>query len=779
MPASNVSRCRCRHAERARHRRLLAAGLLLSLALLDAARAADGFLLGLSFNGLDAGQVVDAWSLGADGLAVRTADLQAWRVRVPPEAVRLHEGQEVALLSRIPGLVHRVEAAGQVLVLEAAPAALQPHRADADRERLPLKMTPALGGAFANYDAFVQHGTGTAVSGIVEAGVFNDKGSGTATVAIAPQGSTGPRLLRLDTQWTTHFPEAMRSLRVGDTTSQPGSWGRAVRFAGVQWASNFALRPGFVPYALPTVRGSSALPSTLDVFVDNVRRLQVPVPAGPFDVINVPVLTGQGDMRVVVRDVLGREQTILAPYLVTPRLLRAGLEEASYEAGWLRRAYGVRDNSYGPFVASATRRTGVTDTLTREWHAEVSRDRQAGGATAVRPWGDGVASLGGALSHGKARGAGALLQADAEQRMGDANVHARASWSSAGFAQVGQSAFAERQTLAIGASLPFGGQTVTASFARRASWGGDAASVVTAMYSRRVGDAQLSLYAMRDLAQAGTASAGVMVLWAPDGRTAVGADIASQAGKAAAQVQVQRQAAQEGDVALRVVSADPGGQQRWQAGASWQGPAVALKAEAAGARDMPSSTRIGARGGVATAGGEWFAGRALEGSFAVVQAGNVPGVRVYRDNHEVARTDAGGRALVTGLRAWEPNLIAIEADDLPLDVSLPATAITVTPAARVGVGVAFSLVAERGIAFHAVDEGGAPLPPGTRLETRGGAQQAVVGLEGRAAMHPYQPGEAIIAVVGKRRCRLELPSALPAGPLPELGRLVCRPELRS
>ena len=117
------------------------------------------------------------------------------------------------------------------------------------------------------------------------------------------------------------MPASMTSFRLGDTNSRPGQWGGAVHFGGIQWATNFTTQPRFVPFPTLAVAGEAILPSTVDVFVNNALRMHTDVPSGPFSLTNVPVLSGQGDANIVVKDILGREQIITLPYYVTPQLL--------------------------------------------------------------------------------------------------------------------------------------------------------------------------------------------------------------------------------------------------------------------------------------------------------------------------------------------------------------------------------------------------------------------------------------------------------------------------
>lgn len=138
---------------------------------------------------------------------------------------------------------------------------------------------------------------------------------------------------------------------------------------------------GFLSFPLPTLRGEASLPSTVDVFVNNSQRLQGRVQPGPFDISDLPLVTGQGEIRTVVRDLLGREQVVVQPYYISPSLLKPGLSAYSVETGFLRLNYGTESNRYGRAMVAGTWRNGVTPTFTQEWRGEFTRRQQAAGAT--------------------------------------------------------------------------------------------------------------------------------------------------------------------------------------------------------------------------------------------------------------------------------------------------------------------------------------------------------------------------------------------------------------
>ena len=192
--------------------------------------------------------------------------------------------------------------------------------------------------------------------------------------------------VRLDTTWTRDQPLEVASLRVGDAISGTSSWGGAVRFGGVQWSTNFSTQPGFIAFPLPGVSGEAALPSTVDLYVDSALRMSREVPSGPFSIQDLPVTTGQGDARLVVRDILGREQVITQPFYTTPRLLKPGLQEYSYELGFVRRNFGTDSNNYGRPLAVGTHRLGITKHFTGELHGELLGHQQTVGLGGVLMW---------------------------------------------------------------------------------------------------------------------------------------------------------------------------------------------------------------------------------------------------------------------------------------------------------------------------------------------------------------------------------------------------------
>ncbi|MFA5083153.1 MAG: fimbria/pilus outer membrane usher protein, partial [Hydrogenophilaceae bacterium] len=668
----------------------------------------------MNINGVDRTEVVSTLRLADGGLAVAERDLSAWRLNPPVGKAMQVDGQPYVRLADLAGVEYRLDAGSQTLMLRA-PASAFAASALAYAGAGGHGLTPSRLGGFFNYDLNWQRDDGQDKSGgLFEVGAFNAWGSGTAT-GLWRNGGEDSRWLRLDTTWNIDMPERMQSLRIGDAISRAGSWGRSVRFGGLQWATNFATRPGFITFPLPGLRGEAALPSTLDVYLDNARLLRTEVPPGPFDLTNVPAVTGQGELQLVVRDLLGRQQVISQPYYASASLLKPGLRDFSYEMGWVREDYGLASNRYGRAMLVATDRLGISPGFTREWRAEILADQQtlgAGGVWLLPAWGRfhlGTLSLGAAASHGP-DGNGHQLALGAERHAREVSFSLQAEYADRAFVQLGRlPGAAPRRTLAASLSVPLAGSGLGLSYLSQSTWAGDERRLVSANYSVGLGaGGNLGLYALRDLSGDGGLSLGLIWTVALDQRTSLSADLSRQANQDRKTVQLQRNLPAGNGLGYRLLAGDD---DRYQAGATWQTERGVLTAEAArsGGQD---AYRAGLSGGIAVAGGGVFQGRRIDDSFAVIKVADYAGVRVYRDNQEVTRTDDHGLALITRLRAYQDNPIGIEQSDLPIDAEVDALQLSLTPALRSGVVVDFPVRHSRNAAFRLVDESGRALPPG-------------------------------------------------------------------
>ncbi len=120
----------------------------------------------------------------------------------------------------------------------------------------------------------------------------------------------------------------------------------------MRFARNFGIRPDLVTTPLLTASGSAVVPSAVDVFVNNQRVYSQQVQPGPFTIDQLPAVTGAGDVNIVVRDALGREQVLTQSFYSSPVLLAAGLNQYSFAAGKIRENYALQDSTTVPGPAA-------------------------------------------------------------------------------------------------------------------------------------------------------------------------------------------------------------------------------------------------------------------------------------------------------------------------------------------------------------------------------------------------------------------------------------------
>jgi outer membrane usher protein len=246
----------------------------------------------------------------------------------------------------VPGLRYQLDERTQELNIEGPPDIFAATVLGVPRERFAELGEIHLGG-FLNYDLLFQHqDADSSLDGVLELGLFHRLGVGTTT-ALARDIGDRSAFTRLETTWTADDPGRLSTLRLGDTIGRPGAWGRLVRFGGVQWGTNFAIQPEFITFPLPTLSGEARIPSTVELFANSALRLQQSVPPGPFEIPNVPLITGAGDVQLVVRDLLGRQRVLVVPYYVSSALLRAGLTDYTFELDFERDNFGIESNDYG------------------------------------------------------------------------------------------------------------------------------------------------------------------------------------------------------------------------------------------------------------------------------------------------------------------------------------------------------------------------------------------------------------------------------------------------
>jgi outer membrane usher protein len=726
-------------------------------------------LFDVSINGDE--QDVTTLVRAADGRIYASRDsFVAWRIRPPAAAPVLFEGQSYYPLDAVKGLRVSESPETQRLSIEAAAEAFEStslsiggyQRSIAEAERF---------GAYLNYDVLAESADRSSLGGLFEGVVFTRAGVGAAT-AVARLGDD-TRLTRLDTSWTFDSTESLASLRIGDSFTRGGVGGTPLRFGGVQWSRNFAVQPNFLTLPLPAVNGSAAAPSVVDVFVNNTLVDRRDLPSGPFELNDLPAVSGAGAVRLVIRDVLGRESSVSTPYYAASQLLRSGLHDYSYEVGFLREGFATSEDEYGELAASMTHRYGVSNSVTAEVHAEATRSQQVVGVSAdTLQSGLGVFSVSLAASRSD-RHAGGLIALGFERQAGDISFGARGEATTRHYANLGLPAgsVAPSRTVQafVGAPTRFG--ALGATYLLRSGRGEPEAQIVSTNASFRLGRfGGLQLTAQRSFSDRKDTTFGLFFTRELGARRSGSASVVSGP-YTAASASVQQSLPYGEGFGYRA-SVERETSTNWDGWAAYQGRSGFYEAEVTRRRGQ-SGLRLGTAGTLGFMGGNAFAARRLGDSFAQVQVGGVEGVRVYANNQLVGTTDKAGVLLVPQLQSYQANSIRIEAADVPLDFELAEVERRVRPYSRSGVVVRFAARPLAGGLIRIVLDDGSPLPTGAMIRALGSEERFVVAPGGEAYVTGLQPSNQMQASWGEEACSFTILYAESAGPRTSLGTATC------
>ena len=591
-------------------------------------------------------------------------------------------------------------------------------------------------GVLVNYDVYATHDSkgGTGVSAFNELRAFNGWGV-LSNTSITRATDVSTQTQRLDTTFSRSFVGSATTLRIGDAITSSLSWSRATRFGGIQFGRNFALQPDLITFPVPAFYGQAALPSTVDLYINGLKRYSGDVAGGPFQLNTIPVVNGNGSAQVVITDALGRQSTLDFDFYTTSQLLRPGLSDYSLEAGFVRKNYGVDSFSYDSNVAaSGSYRYGVRDWLTMESHAEATAGVSNGGVGAIVALGrTGVlnAAVAGSRGGGQSGSQAELGYNWRNERFSLSLGSIRSSGdyrdiaSSSGFAPPRVSDRAQASVL-LGRVGSFGINYVALEYPEqaRSRYGG-------VYYFRSLGrQASLNLSLNQNLDTSRDRSVFLGVSFSLDHSVAASVSVQHDRSGNALSVDASRSINPDGGLGWRLRAQDGSGNSGGMAEVGFRGERGQVLA---GAQSLNGNSQIygDASGALIWMDSQFFAARQVQDSFAVVSTNGVANVPVLLENRPIGITNSRGDLLVTPLNAYQRNKLTIDPMQLPADVRIDRVDADVVPSDRAGTLVRFGIkpVAAASIILH--DASGKPLKVGTTVDLRGSSEPTgMLGYDG-------------------------------------------------
>ena len=711
-----------------------------------------------------------------------------WRVQLPPDVKPIDfklQGQAYYPMSAIPGYRFKLDAANQAAELLFSPDAFSATRLTQEALKRPVR-SPVLPAVFLNYDwnyltTTQPNGPTTKDLGVItevgasgSLGVLTSSQSGRNLTNEAAASGTPRAWTRLETTFTKDFPDENRTFRLGDTSTRASMWGRNVYFGGIQYGTNFGLTPGFTSQPLPVLAGTSTAPSTVEMYVNGVLRQVSKVPAGPFVIDGNPSMTGAGDVRMVVRDILGRDTVIEQSFFVTSQLLAAGLNDWSVEGGSLRRNMGTESNGYGPGFASGTWRHGYSNDLTLDSRVEGTPQMRTAGMGVVYALPLqmlGKASLVG--SNGLA-GGGRLWILGLDHMSLHNSVSLQVQDASINFRQLGQDINTpplKRQLAGNWSHITDSASSYGMGFASFTRYDSTRISTVSANYATSVGQhSNLTISASRAIyGMSGTTLAAFFIMPLDNGRI-----LSASANKQDSYVAVSKNPSLEDGLGWRALVGRRLNQSHEEGGVSYLGRYGQMNGDASASPDQ-KALRVGANGGLVLADGSLFATQRLDESFALAEVGDYDNIGVGLGNNVLTRTNPQGRALVPRLMPYQNNSVRLNPDDLPVSAEIENIEHYVVPSYRSGVKVVFPVRGGQGALLKIIFDDGEPAPAGAVVHIEGDKEEFYVARRGEAYVTGLQPANHVLLNWNGQQCTFDV--AVPAkspDEIPRLGPLLCK-----
>jgi outer membrane usher protein len=597
-----------------------------------------------------------------------------------------------------------------------------------------------------------------------------------------PNNSAGAMAVRLDSAYTFADANSMRRYSLGDYITSGLSWTRPVRMGGVQIRSDFSTRPDLVTFPMPSIKGSTAVPSTVDVLADGKLAASSQVGAGPFQVPQLPVVSGAGTISMTLTDALGHQVTTSQPFYASTSLLAPGLQTFALQSGLVRRDWGTVSNHYDKLAGAAFYRRGLSSTFTVEGSAEGTSGTVQVGVGGMKQIGHfGVANFAAA---GSSSGGHSGTQVTAGvQRIGRTfSLGGSATLATRDYRDVAamNGDMVPRKQLSGFTSLylkRFG--SVGAAYAgidRDAvptQTAPDFAAaqhshILSANYSYQYHRATLYASTFKDMS--GSSNGFQVGVTIPLGKR--DSIHVSGTGDGNVQVQAQRSAAMVGEWGYNGYISTGDSDHTFEQ-VQYKSP-VGLFTGGVDQSDGTTSVRLETQGDVSLADKSLFPSNTIYDSFAVVDTSPVGHVNVLQENREVGITDASGRLLVPDLRAFELNHLAITATDVPADVTLGAATREMRPLDRSGVVVKFPLKVSHAALLKLVDAAGRPLGLGSVATLKATGASASVGYDGDAYIEGLSAhNELFVKRKNGQNCTVNFNYKAVAGDIPSIGPLRC------
>lgn len=736
-------------------------------------------VLDLVLNGEDKGEIMVVLRDGAPWAEVSALERAGMRV-IGGRREQIGQDEFVELASLGSDLRVTLDEAALALRL-VAPARLLGHLVIDIGDRRPTGVEHRRANSgFVNYG--VSWSPGGTRSLNLESGVSLGAALATGTLFLAGGGAP----LRGMTSLVFDDRARLNRFVVGDAVAYTGPLGGSLQLAGVAVSRDFSIDPYFVRYPTAGLSGAVLTPSRLEVYVNDQLVTSTTIAPGTYELSRVPLQTGAGTARVVLRDAFGGEQEISQGFYIGAGALARGVHQFQYAVG-SERLRPFDDNwSYGRVALLGSHRFGLTDAFTIGGRIEAARSLVSGGPLlAARLAGAGEIEIAAALSRdGRSTGTAASIAYEYSSATGGMAVAFRRMSSDYATTSTGALASKVHRELLASGSLRAASRVQIRADWRASDYTHDLPAyrngsitttiLLTPRWNLFVSSGRARLeHGWQTVAFAGlTAAIG--------SRTTATASVDTADGRARGGLTVQRGLPAAIGYGYRIRAtggAGPGADGELRMQTQWGLAGVRQQVV-----DGAISTEFDLAGALVAIGGGLHVTRPVQDGYALVRVPGVRGVRAFVSHQPVGRTGRNGDLLVPNLLSYYGNKVSIADVDIPVDRTIGRTELLLAPGFRGGALAVFDAPREHRIAGKlrlALPAGQrAPANGHLMIETPAGPIELSLGSDGEFYAEGVGPGRYGATVETRDlTCAFTMVVPVSDAPVTRLGTVICSDSL--
>jgi outer membrane usher protein len=556
--------------------------------------------------------------------------------------------------------------------------------------------------------------------------------------------------------WVGHDVDALHSqLRLGDS-STGGVFADSLPFRGLQMWFDKDMDPDNLQSFAPTLRGVARSNAKITVSQNGHIIDTRYVAPGPFAIDDLALSSGNGDLTVVVTEADGSKHSFVQPYASLPVMLRPGSWDYNFSAGQLR------DSSVGqtPNFSRLSLARGLGDGTTLYGGMTVSPDYQAwlfGASRVLGPIGALALDMTQARADINSRtyqGTATRLQyskslpAIGSQIQLSTTLYGNFDYltlSDATRLRSGQEIGTDlwvrhKEQLSLNQTLGRWG-SLSISATRNSYWTQRDSDVLTNInYNTQIGRASLGLYYYKTAsAVSSTQNSFGLTVSLPLDPVVKRANATLMVNQDNTQLGVSGTALEDDVLNYSVAAnngknADSGG----NASLNYTASAAQLSASVSSSGNNTQST-LGIAGSAVLHSGGLTLGQPLYGAAVLVHAPNAEGMKI--ENQPGTRVDSNGYALISSARQYRNNRIALDMTQVPNNVDIKQSVVSVVPRHNAVVLAEFRVVRGDKVVAHITRADGQAIPFGSQVLDSRQRQVSLVGDDGMAYLSGLKNGQ--------------------------------------